>query len=841
MTATKHTLMSRLAPLIVPIVVLVGVLSAFTAEAHAAKSAPVKLVLNEQGFIGAGIREFTGESCGQNTGAECQIGEESSAPGGFAYPEDVAAAPDGDIYVADKGNNRVQELDPSMPAGKQFVLMFGKDVNTNGSSVCTAAEESKCKAGVSGAAADAFDLPQDLAVEPGTDDVYVYDYFNARVEKYTATGKFLLMLGKDVNINGSNLCTNAEEANCKVGVEGALESTEADALDIEGIQGDLLAVGGTKEHEHILYVGSAHRVLELGPQGEPLGEIKLSSEIIDSAPERLITSIATNGETVFVVYDHQDVVHDLNAVTGTESGHILVAPPVVGEKWLGSAEIHALATNAAGDLAIAAAQATLEEDGSPRLQFGSLYVAASGEYLTGFTVPGRQNSLGVPSLSFSATGDLYAVTFGQDIMSYAPRPVAEVLTLSQECSVGAERDTDVTYDCKLNGEVDPWGVAGTTAEFQSGRSESLGQSTPPVAVANAHVPPVEGEEEPYVPLSASIEGVRPGEVSFYRLAGSDRNLGVTESLLSGKTLSFATPLAAPKVIGAPSSLFVGATSAVLFGELNPENASTVYAFQYAPAAGCEALEALEGRQVSLGECPGVQETVSQVSAAYTRMGTTAEVSDLPSATTYRYGLRAQSAAGTAGSVVDGVLRTLPTPVVQAVTGASGAVTSSSVVVAGAVDPDGQIATYTFELGVANGAGTEYDLVASGSVEAATGLVPESVAVSGLQPGTTYAYRVGVHYGDGSTAGSSAVGAPQVFTTAGLATVLESPPSQALLALPAGIRFPASPKAAVSTKQLTSAQKLAKALKSCRKKPKRKRASCERQARKLYEGKRKHSQ
>ena len=86
----------------------------------------------------------------------------SFAGGELANPRSVAGAPNGNVYVADERNHRIQEFE----ADGKFVLMFGKEVNetedkTTGASeaqkdLCTAASGNKCKAGVESTAPGQF-------------------------------------------------------------------------------------------------------------------------------------------------------------------------------------------------------------------------------------------------------------------------------------------------------------------------------------------------------------------------------------------------------------------------------------------------------------------------------------------------------------------------------------------------------------------------------------------------------------------------------------------------------------------------------------------------------------
>jgi hypothetical protein len=111
-----------------------------------------------------------------------------------------------------------------------------------------------------------------------------------------------------------------------------------------------------------------------------------------------------------------------------------------------------------------------------------------------------------------------------------------------------------------------------------------------------------------------------------------------------------------------------------------------------------------------------------------------------------------------------------------------------------VNPDGQPASYVFELGIYAGAATQYGVVFSGSTTAVVGAVPESLGLTGLQPGTAYAYRVKISSGYGTSYGEQAT-----FTTLGLPTVLVSPVAPALLTVPR-IVFPVESKPPTPTGQ-----------------------------------------
>ncbi len=108
-----------------------------------------------------------------------------------------------DIYVADTGNHRVVQFDPSKPKGEQFVRAFGADVGGAGVNVCT----SGCAEGTEGSSPGALTAPMFVAVDnsceqqtpaltglaceafdPSNGDLYVADTADNVVSKFQADG-----------------------------------------------------------------------------------------------------------------------------------------------------------------------------------------------------------------------------------------------------------------------------------------------------------------------------------------------------------------------------------------------------------------------------------------------------------------------------------------------------------------------------------------------------------------------------------------------------------------------------------------------------------------------------
>jgi hypothetical protein len=169
-------------------------------------------------------------------------------------------------------------------------------------------------------------------------------------------------------------------------------------------------------------------------------------------------------------------------------------------------------------------------------------------------------------------------------------------------------------------------------------------------------------------------------------------------------------------------------------------------------------------------------------------------------TPYRYRLRAinENAEKTESYErvgVEGEFTTGAAPAPSVSTGGSSAVTATSALISGTVDPDGLPASYAFELGVYNGANTQYGVVFSGSAGASLTAEERTLALSGLQPGTTYAYRVTISSGYIVNETHTIQGATATFTTAGVPAVLVSPSALAQLSVPS-IVFPQAVKVSV---------------------------------------------
>ena len=202
--------------------------------------------------------------------------------------------------------------------------------------------------------------------------------------------------------------------------------------------------------------------------------------------------------------------------------------------------------------------------------------------------------------------------------------------------------------------------------------------------------------------------------------------------------------AAPTAATGPATA-IGATTATVTGTVNPGGQSTSWYVEYGTTTGY-------GKKTS-STSAGSGSSASTVNADLTGLST---------GTTYHYRVVATNGAGTSRGE-DAVFTTLVPP--DVVTEAASSVGTTSATLNGTVDPNGRATTFYFEYGTSTSYGTKTSVRAAGS---ATSPQPEAVAISGLQTGRTYHFRI-VATSDAGTA----TGKDAVVTTSSAPTVTTS--------------------------------------------------------------------
>jgi hypothetical protein len=233
--------------------------------------------------------------------------------------------------------------------------------------------------------------------------------------------------------------------------------------------------------------------------------------------------------------------------------------------------------------------------------------------------------------------------------------------------------------------------------------------------------------------SAALTGLAPGTRYHYRLLAA--NSGGTAY---GLDQTFQTTTLPPTASTLPAT-WVTQTSALLNGTVNPNGlAATVY-FQWGPTVGYGNTTA----SLTIG---------SGYSVDYISQG----LPGLLPNTQYYYRMVATSSAGTVtGQAVSFVTAPL---LPAALTGLASAVTGGSATLNGEVNPNGYAATYYFQWGLTATYGNSTAPVAAGTNDAYS---PAATGISGLQPTTTYHFRVVAASQSGTSPGLD-----QTFTTIG---------------------------------------------------------------------------
>lgn len=379
-------------------------------------------------------------------------------------------------------------------------------------------------------------------------------------------------------------------------------------------------------------------------------------------------------------------------------------------------------------------------------------------------------------------------------------------------SVSGLTSTAVKVEAKVNPNYQE--TACVVRYWPATEAESTGPTTP-CTPTGAEL----GEGGEAVAVSAQIEGLLAGVTYDYRVIATNAT-GETP----GAQATFTTLDTPAVTTGAAAGMT--RTTSVLSGTVDPAGAATSYYFAYVNQAGYEAALAAGSADPYAG---GRTTTPVAVGSGYeAEAAGPLTIEELTPATTYHYAVVASNSLGTTIGPDQVFTTSAPTRPAVSTGGAEG-VSQLSASITGTVNTQGLSTISQFEFGAVPYAGT----MAPATVTSSSGTV-ETISTSfnnDLQPGTTFYYRTVATNADGTS-----YGAEQSFTTGSF------PPGFTVPATPAFIPYASIAELdarevqegkKTPPKPLTKAQKLAKALKACTKKPKKQRAGCKRQARKKY--------
>lgn len=197
---------------------------------------------------------------------------------------------------------------------------------------------------------------------------------------------------------------------------------------------------------------------------------------------------------------------------------------------------------------------------------------------------------------------------------------------------------------------------------------------------------------------------------------------------------------------------VTSSGATLNGTVNPEGLATTYQFQY-------------GTTTSYG-------SVAPASPASAGSGTSdtpesASITGLSPNTVYHYRVTATNSAGTTNGSDQTFTTSSAGQIPTVNTNPATSVTSTGATLNGQVNPNGQATTYQFQYGTTQSLGSVAPATPA-SAGSGTQPVNESANLTGLQPNTTYYYRI-----TASNATGPVNGAQQQFTTSAATNLVGS--------------------------------------------------------------------
>jgi RHS repeat-associated protein len=288
--------------------------------------------------IGFGVSN--GESKFEVCTSSCQAGIAGSGNGQFHDPDGVAFS-GGDLYVADYGNDRIEEFSEKA----EYVGQFGTE----------------------GAAAGQFKGPGLLAFGP-SGDLWVSDVENDRVQEFSASGTFIETIGFGVS-NGEpefEVCTSS----CRAGIAGSGNGQFSEPTGVALVGGELYVTDlGSRVQE---FNEKSEYVTKFGAKGTGDGQFEMAKGI---------AADPTSGN-LYVTDTYNDRVEEF-----TPSGTYLTE---FGTKGTGAAELKepaGVTVNSSGDVYVAdAANNRVEEWRPPGAPSNTAAPSISGDLLVGQTL-----------------------------------------------------------------------------------------------------------------------------------------------------------------------------------------------------------------------------------------------------------------------------------------------------------------------------------------------------------------------------------------------------------------------------------------------------------------------
>ncbi len=524
-----------------------------------------------------------------------------------------------------------------------------------------------------GSGTNALSNPSDVDIDQSNGDVYVTDPAHFRIEKFDASGNFILMFGKGVDATtGGDVCTEASGDVCQAGAKGSGPGAFDGEFESEGVQERLfLAVdnsGGPSNGD--IYVGdpatslvqkfdsAGNLITSWGKGGQLDGAAEHEKKFFPDG----LQGIAVNPSgTLYVLAGYLKLEFFEFEQDGTPIKQLFgeVFPTITG-----------LAVDGVGDLYVPGGSSVFKLAPNPKEKIGAVNAESNGFGVSGLRIDPSSNDLYLTHFHatehdgviehFSAACNPIpnpceaADSFGEGNLN-EPRGVAindatgaayvadtgngRVAVFTAEpflpdATAAAEAQTPSTEE--LKGKADPAGAGPITAcHFQYVSDAAFDKEAFADLSSGGSVPCAEGQSlASATEVHGELSGLTYGSEYHYRLLLENAK-GTNASF----DQSFESLPLAPS-LEAESASNVNSDTARIHALINPNGGDATYHTTYH-------VEYVTQEGFEVGEFSGALQSKSiDAGSARTPQAITAQLSGLAADTTYHYRVVAQNASGT---------------------------------------------------------------------------------------------------------------------------------------------------------------------------------------------------
>ncbi len=713
-------------------------------------------------------------------GVNGYFGTTGALGGQLATPRGVAVnQTNGNVYVADSNNNRVSVFNSSgtfLRAFGQDVVESGPDNNGTGYEICVAVNGDVCKAGISTASTGgAMQAPQGVAID-SAGNVYVSEQNTMRVQKFDSEGHFLLAFGQDVVESGpDNSPAASASQTLTVTANGGKYKLKFGGKETAELEFNSSAAAIQTALTGLSSIGSGN--VTVSETGSQIYKITFGGSLANT-PEPLITTESGPGEPL--VNGIAGVVNTTTGATGFETcaGGDVCKTGVTGEtggafKSSFNGYLATAPTGApnAGNVLVADPSNLRVQEYTPAgafvRAFGFDIVKAGPDNNgTGFEVcnasAGDACKIGVTGagsgqfvnsvnrVAEDAEGNIYTVESGANFRVQKFTLPSNVITPQGNFSEANTKGT-ATTNTPTDVAIDPQTKDVLVVKaFAAGATPNC-PGTGVASVAERRVLELTqaGTLEATHMTCAGINAVNGLAM---RSSASTGDVYIPSTTTESRLYVLNTPLIAPTATF-QGITGVGAHEATVSGFVNPNGPAslpyglnTSYYFAYKRSADS-----------SFSKVPV---TPSEIGRGTTNKLVSRLLPGLEANTSYDVKLIAEKPFGTGFSETALFSFTTPAvaPEISVPTASAADPSGTKAMLFGFITPNSQATTYRFEYGTTESYGTTVPAL-GGSAGSGAVSVPASQPLTGLQPGTTYHFRLRASNATGAVASPD-----ETFTT-----------------------------------------------------------------------------